>query len=350
MKEKMRAILLKTLDDYDLSLVEKPKCPGKGLLIKVSHCGLCGSDLRILRFGHKNVKMPAVIGHEISGVVVETDKQYGGFLNVGDKIAVGPNVYCGGCEFCISGEFEYCINRKELAQHWQGGFAEFMAIPEAAILLGNIRLMPEGLNMAHATIAEPASSCINAQEKLNIGIKDTVLIIGAGPIGCIHITLAKAKGAKKVIIADINQNRLNLCKAFRPDVTLNVEDKDLVEEVTKLNCGMGVDVVITANPVALTQVQAVECTKRGGRIAFFGGLKQGNSKPGIDTNIIHYNSLTVIGTFGYAPKHFLLSLELISTGRIPADKLVTHVMKIDDFKKGVEHALSGKVLKVVFEF
>ena len=349
MKEKMKAVLLKAPDDYELSNIDRPDCPERGLLIKVSYCGLCGSDLRTLKSGHKNVKFPAIIGHEVSGVVVEIGKEYRGIFKLEDKIAVGPLIYCGKCEFCISGEFQYCMDRKELAQHWRGGFAEYMAIPEEALLLGNIQSIPKGLDLVYATVAEPASSCISAQEKLNISLKDTVLIIGLGVIGCIHIVLAKATGAKKIIAADINRNRLNLSHTFEPDIIINSAKKDLVKEVKKLNDGKGADVIITANPIAQTQIQAIESANRGGRIAFFGGLKHGDNKIRIDTNIIHYNSLSIIGTFGFSPKHNLLSLELMSTGRIPADKLVTHVMKIDDFKKGVDYAIEGKALKVVFE-
>jgi len=349
MKEKMKVIFLRDLNDYDLELVNVPECPKKGILIKVLYCGLCGSDLRTIKFGHRNVKMPAVIGHEISGIVVETGREYSGYFNNGDKIAVGPNIYCGKCEFCISGEFQCCINRRELAQHWQGGFAEYMAIPKEALTLGNIQLIPKGLDESYATIAEPAASCISAQEKLDIELSDTVLIIGAGPIGCIHIALAKARGAKKVIIADVNEERLNMCRIFKPDIILNVKKLDLVVEIKKITRGLGADKIITANPAAITQVQAVESSKRGGKIAFFGGLKHNDSRPNIDTNLIHYNSLTVIGTSSYGPIHFLNALELINTGKIPADKIVTHVLDIKDFHKGVDYALGGKSLKVVFK-
>lgn len=328
--------------------IEKPSCPDEGILVKVKYCGLCGSDLRTLRSGHRNVKLPSVIGHEVSGHVVETGAHYRGSYAVGDALAVAPNVYCGECEFCRMGKLEFCENIRELAQHWAGGFAEYMAIPPEALRLGAIQRVPEGMPLQYAAIGEPPSSCINAQEKLDVRLGDTVLIIGVGPIGCIHICVAKARGAKKVIIADVLQSRLDLCSAFGPDHLVNAAETDLVEEVRRLTGGKGADVVITANPVAATQVQAIEVAKKGGRIAFFGGLPHGSSNVTIDTNLIHYKGLTVIGTTVFAPRHHILSLDLISSGKIPGEKLVTHILPIEEFHQGVQLAMEGRAMKVVF--
>ncbi len=344
----MKAIVLESPGDYHLREIERLSCPDEGLLVKVAYCGLCGSDLRTLRSGHRHVKLPAVIGHEVSGHVVETGKLYRGPYAVGDVLAIAPNVYCGECEFCRMGRLEFCENIRELAQHWAGGFAEYMAIPPEALRLGTIQRVPEGMPLQYAAIGEPPSSCINAQEKLDVRMGDTVLIIGTGPIGSIHICVAKARGAKKIIVADVLQSRLDICRAFGPDHLVNASEVDLVEEVRRLTGGKGADVVITANPIAATQIQAIQVAKKGGRIAFFGGLPHGGSDVTIDTNLIHYKALTVIGTTGFAPRHHILSLDLIAAGKIPGEKLVTHVLPIEEFHQGVQLAVEGKAMKVVF--
>lgn len=348
MSDTMKAIVIRQPMEYGLETVPRPECPKEGILIKVCSCGLCGSDLRTLQSGHRNVKFPWIIGHELSGKVVETGEDYKGSWKIGQMLAVAPMVYCGKCEFCISGQHELCENTKELAQHWKGGFAEYMAIPKEALDFGTIQLVPEGLDYKVAGIAEPASSCVNAQEKADIGLGDTVVIIGSGPIGCIQTSIARARGAEKIIVADIFDERLKMCKPFEPDITINASKVDLVQEVRKLTNGRGADVVITANPVGKTQVQAVEMAKKGGRIVLFGGLPHDNSKPGIDTNIIHYRGLHVIGTTTFAPRHHLLALSLMKTGKIPGDKLVTHVLPLSEFEEGVKLAKNGKALKVVF--
>jgi len=346
--EKMRALVIKGPMQYDIENVEIPVCPDRGILLKVLACGLCGSDLRTIKSGHKNIKFPWIIGHEISGIVVETGCDYHGKWKIGDLLAVAPVVYCGTCDFCLAGKYELCENIREIAQTWPGGFAEYVAIPEEALALGTVQSVPEGLDPVIAAIAEPLSSCVNAQEKARIGLGDSVMIIGSGPIGCFHIALARARGAGTIIIADVFDERLELCKSFGPDITINASKVDLVEEVMKITNGKGVDVVITANPVGETQVQAIKMAKKGGRVVLFGGLPHGKSKPEIDTNIIHYRAIHLMGTTTFAPNHHKLALSLMANGRIPGDKMVTHRMPLSDFEKGLQLAINGKALKVVF--
>jgi L-iditol 2-dehydrogenase len=162
------------------------------------------------------------------------------------------------------------------------------------------------------------------------------------------VSVAKARGARKIIVADISEDRLERCKEFGDVLTINSSKEDTVKRARELTGGMGPDVVITANPVGETQVQAIEAAKKGGRIAFFGGLPSGKSTPMIDTNMIHYKGLTVIGTTNFAPQHHLTSLEMLRDGRIPADKLISHRLPLSQFDEGVQLARSGKALKVVF--
>ena len=344
----MKAIVVRDVNDYIYTDVEKPACPVGGLLIGVKACGLCGSDLRTLSSGHRNITFPWTIGHEVCGIVEETGADYKGTYNEGDVLAVAPNVYCGECEYCRAGRFDLCMNLRELAQHWPGGFAEYMAIPAEALQHGCIAKISADDDMAAAAISEPPSSCINAQEKLGIGLRDTVLIIGSGPVGCIHVSVARAHGAYRIIIADISEDRLERCKQFGDVLTINSAKEDTVKRARELTDGAGPDVVITANPVGVTQVQAVEAAKKGGRIAFFGGLPSGKSTPLIDTNLIHYKGLTVIGTTNFAPQHHMISLEMLRDGRIRADKLISHRLPLLQFDEGVQLARSGKALKVVF--
>ncbi len=344
----MKAVVVNAPMDYGLAEVEKPACPTAGLMIRVHACGLCGSDLRTLRSGHRNVTFPWTIGHEVSGTVCEVGPAYEGEYREGDMLAVAPVVYCGKCEFCKSQQYELCEDSRELAQAWPGGFAEYMAIPAEALKRGTICRSPEGLDPAVAAIAEPISSCINAQEKGQVSEGDTVVVIGAGPIGCIHIALARAHGASCVIAADVNESRLSFARLFEADYVVNASEVNLVEEVRRLTDGKGADVIITANPIPETQVQAVEMAKKGGRVLLFGGLPKDRSTPGIDTNIIHYNALHIIGTTTFAPRHHRKALSLLAEGKLDGDKLVSHRFGLEEFEKGVELAFAGKVLKAVF--
>jgi L-iditol 2-dehydrogenase len=344
----MNAMIIRAPMGFAVETTPVPEPEAGGLLLKVLACGLCGSDLRTLRSGHRKVTFPWIIGHEICGDVVALGKDYNGPWQVGDRLAVGPLAYCGVCDFCVEGRHELCENYREIAQAWPGGFADYIAIPEACLRLGTILRAPEGLDPVFAAISEPVSSCVHAQEKGQVSLGDTVVVIGTGPIGCTHVSLARARGAKRVFVADIVDERLALAEAFAPDATINAAKVDLVTEVRRLTQNKGADVIITATPAPAATVQAVEMARKGGRILIFGGLPKDNSKPGVDLNLVHYNALHIIGTTTFAPRHQRVALDLLASGRIPAGKLVTHRFPLADFRAGAQLALDGQALKVVF--
>jgi L-iditol 2-dehydrogenase len=344
----MKAVVVRAAMQFGVEDVPVLGAPEGGLLLKVIACGLCGSDLRTLRSGHRKVTFPWIIGHEICGTVVETGPGYAGPWQKGDLLAVGPLAYCGVCDFCLNGQYELCENYREIAQAWPGGLAEYVAIPEACARLGTICAVPEGLDPVLAAISEPISSCVHAQEKAQVGLGDTVVVIGAGPIGCIHARLARARGADRVYMADIVAERLRLAEAFEPDATIDAAQTDLVGAVRELTQGKGAGVIVTATPAPVAAVQAVEMARKGGRILIFGGLPKEDSRPGVDMNTVHYNALHVMGTTIFAPRHQRLALQLMAAGRIGVDKLVTHRFPLAEFKQGATMALEGKVLKAVF--
>ncbi len=344
----MPAVVVRAPMEFAVEEVPVPEAEPGGFLLQVEACGLCGSDLRTLRVGHRKVVFPWIIGHELCGRLVETGASYDAPWQVGERLAIGPIVYCGTCDFCQEGRYELCENYREIAQAWPGGFADFIAIPPEAVRLGNIRVVPDDVDPAFAAITEPLSSCLNAQEKGQVSLGDTVMVIGSGPVGCIHVALARARGAHRIFIADMVDERLRLAEAFEPDATINVTRVDLVEEVRRLTGGKGADVVVTASPAPVAQVQAVEMARKGGRILLFGGLPKDNSKPGVDMNIVHYNALHLIGTTVFAPRHHRQAVDLVTSGRFPMDKLVTHRFALDAFVEGAMLALEGQVLKAVF--
>jgi len=139
-----------------------------------------------------------------------------------------------------------------------------------------------------------------------------------------------------------------MAAVLEPDALINPAETDLVAEVKKLTSGKGADVVITANAVPMTHVQAVEMAKKGGRILLFGGLPPEEARPGVNMNLVHYNALSLIGTTIFAPRHHIMALSMLAAGRIPGDKLITHRFPLDDFVKGAHLALDGKVIKAVF--
>lgn len=345
----MKAVLVRAPMDFGVVEVDRPACPRDGLLLRVLACGLCGSDLRTLRSGHHRVTLPWIIGHEVSAVVEEVGPAAEPRWPVGQRLSVAPLVYCGICDRCVEGRFELCGAYREIGQAWPGGLAEWLALPAEAVARGTVRPIPDGLDPVVAAVAEPLSSCINAQEAGAVGLGDTVVILGSGPIGCLHVMLARARGAARILVADISAERLALAARFAPDALVDASSGDVVSEVRRLTGGRGADVVITANPVPESQVQALEMARPGARVLLFGGLPPERSRPSLDTNLVHYRALHVMGTTIFAPRHHAQAIGLLASGRLDAGALITHRLPLDRFVEGATAALDGRALKVVFE-
>ncbi len=344
----MKALVFLEPEKMEIRDVPLPKCPPGGLLIEVKACGFCGSDMRTYKSGHRRVTPPWIIGHEVAGVVREVGDGQNRFKE-GDRVAVSPPVYCGKCWYCRRGIFYLCINQRELAQHWPGGFAEFQAIPPEALAFGNVASIPEGLSFEEAAISEPAGSVINSQEMADVGLEDTVVVIGAGPIGCFHVETARARGAALVMVVDVLEERLELARRFNPDhLVKSKPDSSHVEKIIELTNDMGASVIVVACPAPEAQQEALRMAAKGGRIILFGGLPKDKSEVALDANIIHYEGLHLIGATSFSPKHQEIALSLISSGRIHASEYITHDLPLERFQEGIDALLAGTALKVVF--
>ncbi|MGQ9622999.1 MAG: alcohol dehydrogenase catalytic domain-containing protein [Candidatus Caldatribacteriaceae bacterium] len=347
----MKALVFLGPGNMEIQNVPRPSCSEEGMVVKVEACGLCGSDLRTYQSGHPRVNPPWVIGHEVAGVVVEVGQRVNSFQE-GDRVAVAPPVYCGRCWYCRRGKYYLCLYQRELAQAWPGGFAEYMAIPPEALAFGSIHKIPDGLSFEEAAISEPASSCINAHEIANTSLEDIVVVIGAGPIGCFHVEIARARGAKKIILLEISETRLKLAKEkFSPDHTIqNIGNpSNYIEKVWELTDGLGASVVVVACPSGDAQRDAIEMAAKGGRVLLFGGLPKNQRQVLFDSNLIHYRGLHVIGTTTFSPKHHEMALDMFNTKKIHAKEYITHVLPLERFREGIEAIQKGEALKVVLK-
>lgn len=324
--------------------VEKPQCDSTGILVKVEACGICGSDIRNYHTGLRGNVKEQIMGHEIAGVVEEVGDSVRSF-SVGDYVAIAPDVSCGRCVYCHRGLVNLCTEHRMIGTHWPGGFAEYIYLNEIVLACGMVHHMPEGLGFNEATIAEPAASVLAAQANADISLGDTVVVIGDGPIGCLHLEIARARGASRVIMVGLH--RLGLASQFEPDHIIDAANQDPVKEVLRLTDALGADVIITANSVAETQEQAVEMARKRGKVILFGGLPKDQPMTRLNSNLIHYNELKVMGSFSYPATMHQMAIELIAKGKIQADKYITETISLKDIARGIAHARAGTVLKVV---
>jgi L-iditol 2-dehydrogenase len=240
-----------------------------------------------------------------------------------------------------------CDNLRSLGYEFHGGFAEFMVVPYAAIRAGCVNTIPDNLSFEEATVAEPLACAINAQELLNIGMGDTVVVIGAGPLGCMHAELAKIRGARKVIMVEVQEQRLELAKKFSADVLINGAKEDVGKRVFEETDGVGASVVVVAAPSAQAQAQALTLAAKQGRISFFGGLPKDNPMATINANLLHYRELCIVGAYGSKPRHNRLALALLVAGKFSTSTLIGMVVPLERIEEGIEAMAKGRVLKVV---
>jgi len=342
----MKAAVYEGIERITVREYGNPKCDPNSIVIRVNSCAICGSDIRIYHHGKSNLKPPQITGHEIAGTVTETGKNVTSY-SVGDRIQVPAIVSCGECYYCKKGRSNLCEHFAAIGYEYQGGFAEYMPVPSQMIRDNSVNRIDNKVSFDEACIAEPIACAINGQELSQVSDGDIVVIIGAGPIGCMHIELAKINGAKKIILSDISKERLKIAEQFSADYYINPSEEDIISRVMNITNNHGADVIIVAASSGKAQEDAVKMAAYYGRINFFGGLPKDNSYVKLDSNLIHYKELFINGTSGSLPRHNKKALDLITSGKLDANKFITHRFPLDKILEGFTVIEKGLALKVV---
>lgn len=345
----MRVARFHAPGDVRLEDAPEPSAGPREVKIRVRACSTCGTDVKISKFGHHHIHPPRVMGHEIAGEVVEVGGEVSGW-EAGDRVQVIAAIPCGDCAFCAKGQMNICPNQVSMGYHFDGGFAEFMVVPENVLKVDGLNRIPEGLSFAEASVAEPLACALNAQELVRINPGDDVVVVGSGPIGCLHVRLARSYGAARVFLVELSRERLAMAADLvEPDAAICSEDEDAIERIRELTDGRGVDVAITAAASGAAQEQALQMLARGGRISFFGGLPKDNPTITLDSNLVHYSELTIVGANGSSPEHNKRALALIADGKVPVKDLITHLLPLDQVLEGIGIVQRGEAIKVTIE-
>jgi L-iditol 2-dehydrogenase len=290
---------------------------------------------------------PVTLGHEISGVVSEVGPQVTGWQR-GDRVAIAPNYGCGSCDLCVQGNTHLCPDYRALGIHVDGGFAEQVLVPAEAVRQGNVQRLCDRVTFAEASLIEPLSCVLNAFERAMLQPGDSVLVMGAGPIGLMHARMALLGGAGRVILNDPNTDRLSFCRGIEPRLeTVAIELPDFVRAATS---GRGVNVVITACAAPAAQQLALELAAVNGRVIFFGGLPHDRAQVALHTNLIHYRQLWVTGTTRSSLDQYRRTLRLIETRQLRVDDLVTATFPLADIPRAIASAAGGLGLRNQIQF
>jgi len=346
MAETMKAVVYHAPGDVRVEQVPTPGCGPGELLVKVDACAVCGSDLKSFRHGNPRIKPPLTMGHEFTGLIEQVGKDAEGFA-AGERIVMATTISCGECLYCRRGWRNLCANLAPMGFSYPGGMAERVAVPARAVANGHVVKVPPELKAEHAALAEPVSCAVNSADNSGIQEGDTVVVLGAGPMGLINVCVARGLGAGTIILSEISETRLAMAKPFDCDVLVNPAEQDLRQVVLDATGGLGADVAIVAAPAAQPQETAIGLVRKRGTVCLFASLPKGSSEITIDSRPLHYGELRLVGTSDSTPRHVAKAVELLASGKIPADRLVSHVLPLDEVHKAFDLMVSGEALRVV---
>ena len=323
--------MLYGVKDLRIEDVQVPEVKAGEVLVKVKAATTCGTDLKILQRGYvkKVIRLPTVFGHEWAGEAVKVGEGLD-WPKKGMRVRAGNSAPCLHCKMCQKGKYNLCENMIWL---W-GAYAEYIKVP-ARMVLVNMQEIPQHVSYEEAAITEPLACVLHGAEEAGVKFGHTVTIIGAGPIGLLHLLTAKKKGAAKIISIDLVEERLDFAKKLGADEAINAGKENVVEKVRRLTGGYGADVVIEAIGLPVTWEQALRLVSKGGTVLEFGGCPPGTEIK-VDTELLHYGEVTVRGAFHATPLHFKKALNLIASRTIDVRPLVTRKMTLEEIKEAFE--------------
>jgi L-iditol 2-dehydrogenase len=320
------------------------------VLLTVKACAVCGYDVRVYRNGHHKVAPPIILGHEICGQInkdvavtdtLDSDQNYtaGDNIRAGSRVAVSPIIPCLTCVYCHFRQYNLCRNLKEIGSSINGGFAEFIKIPKEVLKIGGLVPVPDNLTDEEAALLEPLACCLNGLYHISPLVRKneqgSVAIIGDGPIGLLHLQLVRnMANTHTVVIGRISQ-RLQQATSMGACATVtfasDAEFDRSLEDTLALTDGVGFNTVIvaTSNPIALDL--GLKIASKNSRINIFAGMpKSADTSFSIDPNFLHYNQISITGSFSSTPSTLKQAVKLASNQDVNLSKLVSHTYHLQD--------------------
>lgn len=347
-KKTMRAVMYYAPGDVRLAECPVPAMTPDAILVKVACCAICGTDLKLATVGNPRCHPPRIIGHEMAGRIVDIGASVRGFA-AGERVTLATTLACGACAICRKGLGNLCPASKPISYNYDGAFAEYLLVPPDALRGGNLIRIPEGISDEAAALSEPLSCAVNAQVLANVSAGDNVLILGGGPLGAIHAELAKARGARRVMIVQRSEPRLSLLRRLAAVHVIDGNRDDIASIVKEQTGGLGADVVIVCAPARRVQEDAPALVRKGGCISLFAGLPKGESEITLDSRVLHYNEIRIVGASDSRPEHVVAALKLLAAGKINTDALITHRLPLERFMEGIALMKQKQSLKVLID-
>lgn len=326
--------------------IPEPTLNGEGAVIAVRAASICGTDVKIVRNGHRKLKdgQRIVLGHELVGEFTELSPHAVrcGF-SIGQRVGIAPNNGCGQCPACQKGKANYCADYGAFGITRDGSHAEFLHVPDVYFRQGNVMLLPDSLSDREASLLEPLSCVVNGARSTGIGLGDRVVIYGPGTMGLLFVQIARLSGASQIIVVGRKKERLAAARAAGADIAINNATESPEKRILEETSGEGADVVIIACAAREPQLEAAGLLAPFGRLCLFGSLPKGADFPQFDTNAVHYKNLTVTGTTGGSVSDYRAALRLAASGRIQLESIIGATFKMEELNQAYEAALSESV-------
>jgi L-iditol 2-dehydrogenase len=332
----------------DVRVEERPQPrPGPGeMLLEMRATGICYSDIRVYK-GEKKARPGVIPGHEPVGVIAALGEGVEGF-RTGQEVALCPILACGACFFCRRGYRNRCPQRITLGYEVDGGLAEYMVVPAALVRLGHVFPLPAGLPAARATLTEPVACVLNSLETCRLAAGGSLVVVGAGPMGLLHVMLARQMGVTTIIAAELVDERLAHARRFGADLCLNPERDDLASQVLAVTNGLGADAVVVTTGSAQAAATSLALARRQGVVSLFGGFPP-DTTISLDVNAVHYGELVLTGSQNATSDQYRRALQLLT--RLPqAEEINTHPFEISESPKAYSSRLGMDGLKSLVVF
>lgn len=323
MSETMAALRLHGPNDLRLDEVPVPSPDPGQVLVRVHRCGVCGTDLHILRGDFPVPNRPLTLGHEFSGTVAAVGGDRA-FVSEGDRVVVDINMACGRCYFCNRGQKLFCREVAQLGVHVPGALAEYVVAPVA-----NVRVLPEALSLDDAAYVEPLACAIHGQDRIALRAGDAVLVIGAGPMGLAHVALSRLAGAALVMVSEPDADRRALACRLGADLTIDPSEGDLLAGVGDATGGIGPDVVIEAVGGVPTYEAAFQAVRRGGAVLAYGAAPAGAAMS-LRPFDIYAKELTIVGSYAGTYDTWDRAIALLARGRFDPKLIVNSVRPLKE--------------------
>ena len=319
--------------DVRVEELPKPKIGPDEILVKAETCGICGSD--VLEW-YRIKKAPIVLGHEMAGVIAELGADVDKY-KVGQRVFVSHHIPCNTCYYCLNGYHTACDTLHN-TNFDPGGFSEYIRVPAINVDRG-VFPIPDEMTFDQAAFIEPLACVIRGQRLVDLKPGQTVVVIGSGISGLLHILLAKALGAGRIIATDIDDDRLARAKEMGADVTINAKD-DVPGEIFKANDNRLADLVIVCTGAMPAFKQSLKSVDRGGTILAFATSNPGEDLP-VPLNDFWRNEIKLMPSYGNAPIDAAQAIDLIRAGRVDVDQLITHKISLAEIQEGFNMTATG---------